>query len=204
MTALPGKKLLFMGAELGQEREWNHDQDLDWHLVDDPGHLGIQRLVRDLNRLYTAEPSLHELDCEPAGFEWVDCHDADRSVVSFLRRGRSTDDLFMAVCNFTPVPQPNYRVGAPRGGVWIERLNSDAEAYGGAGWGNLGEVEAAPIPAHGRPYSLTLVLPPLGIVLLKSEGPTASASGDREAAEPASNVGLPAAQGEPAPETSTE
>jgi 1,4-alpha-glucan branching enzyme len=117
-----------------------------------------------LNRFYRGEPALHELDCEPAGFEWIDCGDADGSIVSLIRKGKSTSALVLAVCNFTPVPRPGYRIGAPRGGFWREALNSDGLAYGGSGVGNLGGVEAAPAPLHGRPFSLTLTLPPLAVV----------------------------------------
>ena len=170
MYAQPGKKLLFMGGELGQWREWDHDSSLDWHLLQQPRHAGLQRCVRELNRLYRGEPALHELDHDPAGFRWLDCSDADQSVVSFVRRGRSTEDVFLIVCNFTPVPRQNYRVGAPRGGFWEERLNTDATDFGGAGWGNMGGVEASLAAAHGQPCSLTLTLPPLAAVMLKSAG----------------------------------
>jgi len=168
MYAQPAKKLLFMGAELGQRSEWDHDSSLDWHLLEHDSHAGLQRWVEDLNRLYRSEKPLHELDCEPAGFQWVDCHDAEQSVVSMLRRARSTGDLFLVVCNFTPVPRSNYRVGVPRDGYWSERLNSDATTYWGSGWGNLGGAQAAPVPAHRQPYSLALTLPPLGAIFLRS------------------------------------
>jgi 1,4-alpha-glucan branching enzyme len=170
MYTQPGKKLLFMGGEFGQWREWNHDTSLDWHLCQDPAHARLQRWVEDLNQLYRREPGLYELDTHPAGFEWMDCNDTLLSVVSCLRRGRSTGDLILSVCNFTPVPRLNYRVGAPRGGFWREVLNSDAPDYGGSGYGNLGGVETAPIPCHGRPFSLNLTLPPLAVVFFKSEG----------------------------------
>jgi 1,4-alpha-glucan branching enzyme len=170
MYTQPGKKLLFMGCEFGQWNEWNHEASLDWHLLQSPSHAGVQRWVEDLNRLYRSEPALHELDTSPAGFEWIDCNDAPASVVSCLRKGRTTDDILLIVCNFTPVPRLNYRVGAPRGGFWHEVRNSDASDYGGVGYGNLGGVEAAPIAWHGRPYSLTLTLPPLALVFFKSEG----------------------------------
>jgi 1,4-alpha-glucan branching enzyme len=170
MYAQPGKKLLFMGGELGQWREWNHDRSLDWHLLGHPPHAGIQRCVRELNRLYRDEPALHELDHEPAGFRWIDCNDADQSVVSFLRRGRTTKDIVLFACNFTPIPRTNYRLGAPRGGFWEEKMNTDTADYGGAGWGNLGGVEASPTSAHGQPSSLTVTLPPLAAVMFKSAG----------------------------------
>jgi 1,4-alpha-glucan branching enzyme len=172
MYMQPGKKLLFMGGEFGQWNEWNHESSLDWHLLQYSPHAGLQRWVEDLNRLYRSEPALHEMDSHPAGFEWIDCNDAHTSVISALRRGRTTTDLLLVVCNFTPVPRLNYRVGAPRGGFWHEVRNSDARDYGGSGHGNLGGIEAAPIPCHGRPYSLTLTLPPLASVFFKSEGHT--------------------------------
>ena len=167
MFAHPGKKLSFMGSEFGQWSEWNHDHSLEWHLLQYPRHAGLQRWVRDLNTLYRGEASLHEVDFEPAGFEWVDCNDYERSVVSFIRRGRETEDLLLAVCNFTPVPRHNYRVGVPVGGFWQEVLNSDAQLYGGSGQGNTGGVETSPLPAHGRPFSLNLTAPPLGIVVFR-------------------------------------
>ena len=169
MVGQPGKKLLFMGGEFGQWREWNHDGSLDWHLLGDPAHAGLSRWVEELNALYRREPALHELDFDPAGFEWVDCNDAEQSVLTFLRKGRSTDDIFLVVCNFTPVPRHNYRIGVPRGGFWREVLNSDARQYGGSGQGNIGGADAAPISAHGRPYTLTIVVPPLATVFFRSE-----------------------------------
>jgi len=169
MYAQPGKKLLFMGCEFGQWREWNHEESLDWHLLAYPLHKGLKRWVEDLNRLYRGESALYELDFDSAGFEWIDCNDSQHSVLSLIRKGRSTDDTLIIVCNFTPVPRVNYRVGAPRGGYWKEILNSDSEEYGGSGHGNLGGVEASPISFHGRPHSLNLVLPPLGAVFLKHE-----------------------------------
>ena len=168
MYAHPGKKLLFMGGELAQWREWSHDASLDWHLLQYPFHQGIQHWVRDLNHLYRTEGALHELDFTQEGFEWIDVHNWQESIISFLRKGKSSDDVFLVVCNFTPVPRHNYRVGVPRGGFWREILNSDADTYGGSGHGNLGGAEAAPVPAHGRFHSLSLTLPPLGIVFLKS------------------------------------
>ncbi|MGH2704640.1 MAG: 1,4-alpha-glucan branching protein GlgB [Actinomycetota bacterium] len=163
-----GKKLLFMGGEFGQWREWDHDGSLDWHLLEDRRHEGVRRWVADLNRLYASEPALHERDCDPSGFEWVDANDADGSALTFLRRGSSTDEWVLVACNFTPVPRPNYLVGVPRGGFWSEIANSDADDYGGSGQGNLGGVEANVVGAHGRPRSLTITLPPLGMVILKS------------------------------------
>lgn len=168
MYAQAGKKLLFMGGEFGQWQEWNHDTSLDWHLLDQAPHAGLQRWVTDLNRCYRHVPALHEGDCDGRGFAWVDCNDAEGSVVSFLRQGKSASDIVLVVCNFTPVSRLNYRVGAPRGGMWHEMLNSDARDYEGGGYGNLGGVEAAPMPCHGRPYSLMLTLPPLAIVFFLS------------------------------------
>ncbi len=170
MYAQPGKKLLFMGGEFGQWREWDHDGSLDWHLLDYPVHAGLQRWVADLNRLYRAEPALHDAEFLPEGFEWIDCGDTDQSIVSLMRKGRSTPDIVVAVFNFTPVPRHGYLVGVPRGGLWKEVLNSDALEYGGSGQGNFGGVEAASQPWHGRPCSLRLALPPLAGVFFKSEG----------------------------------
>src|SRR5690606_32171694 len=135
MYAQPGKKLLFMGNEWGQWREWRHDESLDWHLLQYPAHQGVQRLVRDLNHLYRREKALHTLDHELAGFEWIDCSDADHSVYACLRRGRSEDAQILVVCNFTPVPRHDYRVGVPSPGFWREVLNTDAREYGGSGCG---------------------------------------------------------------------
>ncbi|MFP3941591.1 MAG: 1,4-alpha-glucan branching protein GlgB, partial [Thermoanaerobaculia bacterium] len=168
-TAQPGKKLLFMGCEIAQRREWHHDGSLDWHLLEHESHAGIERLVGDLNRLYRDEPALHEADCEPAGYEWIEGNDAEGSTLAFLRKGRSTDDLVACVFNFTPVVRTNYRVGVPRGGPWREVLNTDASQYWGGGQGNLGGVEAAPVPAHGRSHSLTVTVPPLAAVFFKSD-----------------------------------
>jgi 1,4-alpha-glucan branching enzyme len=166
----PGKKLLFMGSELAPWDEWNHEAELPWQLLDDPSRRAFQRWLTALNSFYLHEPALHELDCDPHGFEWIDTHDAERSVISFLRKSLDARDIIAVVCNFTPVPRLNYRVGAPRGGWWREILNSDASEHGGSGYGNMGGVEASPVPYHGRMHSLTLTLPPLGAVFLKSEG----------------------------------
>ena len=169
MYAQPAKKLLFMGGEFGQWREWVHDSSLDWDLLDYPLHAGLQRWVEDLNRLYRSEPALHELDCDPAGFEWIDCNDADSSVLSLIRKAKSSSAIMLVLCNFTPVPRYSYRVGTPRGGQWQEILNSDAARYGGSNMGNLGGAETAPIGLHGRPYSLTLTLPPLSVSFFKNQ-----------------------------------
>jgi 1,4-alpha-glucan branching enzyme len=167
MYTQPGKKLLFMGSEFGQWSEWSHDASLDWHLLDEPAHAMLLRWVRDLNTAYRGEPALHELDADPAGFEWIDCNDAENSILVYVRRARSSDDALVVACNFTPVPRANYRIGVPTAGRWAEVLNSDAALYGGSGQGNLGGVVAAPVRQHGRPQSINVTLPPLGIVVFK-------------------------------------
>jgi 1,4-alpha-glucan branching enzyme len=172
MYGHPGKKLMFMGGEFGQWREWGHDESLEWHLLQYAPHKGMQRWVEDLNKLYRGEPALHEVDFANEGFEWVDAHDWEQSVISFLRKGKDPDEVILVACNFTPVPRINYRVGVPMGGYWQELLCSDAELYGGSGYGNLGGVEASPVPAQGRYHSLALTLPPLGAVFLKPGSPT--------------------------------
>ena len=170
MYAQTAKKLLFMGAEIGQWTEWAHDWSVQWDLLQYEPHRSLQRWVADLNRTYRSERALYERDLEPSGFEWVDCNDAESSVISLLRKGKSPDDMVLVVCNFTPVPRLNYRVGTPRGGYWRELLNSDATLYGGNGWGNLGGVEAVPIPLHGRPHSITLTIPALSALFFKHAG----------------------------------
>jgi 1,4-alpha-glucan branching enzyme len=168
MYGHPGKKLLFMGAEIAQTREWHHDRSLDWHLLGmGPYHRGVQQLVRDLNRLHRSEPALHELDFEPAGFSWIDCSDWEQSVVSFIRRARDPQDFVIVVCNFTPVPRQPYRVGVPRPGGYREILNTDATAYGGSNVGNQGGVAATGLPWQGQPDSVLVALPPLGVLYLK-------------------------------------
>jgi 1,4-alpha-glucan branching enzyme len=169
MWAQPGKKLLFMGAELAQWREWAFDEELDWHLLDHANHAGIRRWIEDLNRFYRSEPAMHDLEHDPQGFEWVDANDATASSVTLLRRSRSGDVVLVA-CNFTPIPRSSYRIGVPEAGFWREMLNSDADIYGGSGQGNLGGVDALPIPLHGRPRSITVTLPPLGVVFFKHVG----------------------------------
>jgi 1,4-alpha-glucan branching enzyme len=168
MYSQPGKKLLFMGAELGQWREWDHDRSPDWHFLDYQRHAEVQKWVKALNRLYRTEPALYELDCDPLGFEWIDASDALQSVISFMRRGKSTDDILLVICNFTPTTHFKYRVGVPRGGFWKELLNSDATEYGGSGQANPKSLRAGRIPAHGRPYSLEIRLPPLAVVYFES------------------------------------
>jgi 1,4-alpha-glucan branching enzyme len=173
MFAHPGKKLLFMGNDFGQWREWDHDRSVDWNLLEYAPHSGLQRWVRDLNTAYRGIPALHERDHDGRGFEWIDCDDSQQSVISFIRRD-AQGRCVLCVCNFTPVPRMNYQVGAPLGGYWKEILNSDATLYGGSGQGNQGGVTASPAPIHGRPYSLSIVLPPLGIVMFQQEVPVAS------------------------------
>ena len=170
MYAQPAKKLLFMGGEFGQWREWYHEEGLDWHLLEFPSHAGLQRWVKELNRTYRTEKALYELDFDPTGFEWIDCNDTQQSTLSLIRKSRSENEIILVVLNFTPTPRYNYQVGTPRGGLWQEILNSDAEEYGGSGHGNFGGIEAVPVEIHGRPYSLKLTLPPLGAVFFKSEG----------------------------------
>jgi 1,4-alpha-glucan branching enzyme len=168
MYAQPGKKLLFMGGEFGQWREWGHDESLEWHLLEYAPHTGLKRWVEDLNRLYREHPALHELDFDPAGFEWIDCNDVEHSVVSLVRRGLSEHSALVVACNFTPTTHSGYRIGVPQAGFWKEVLNSDAAEYGGSGQGNLGGSKAAPVRLHGHPYSLTVTLPPLSIVFFKN------------------------------------
>jgi len=167
----PGKKLLFMGGEFGQQREWNHDQSLDWHLLNEPLHRALQQWVRDLNRAYRQWPALHELDCDSAGFEWVDCNDHKNHVLSFLRKARSGDRVVLVVCNFLSAVLRDYRVGVPQLGFWRELLNSDAREYGGGGLGNNGGATAEEHGWHGRPYSLRLTVPPLSAMFFVRESP---------------------------------
>jgi 1,4-alpha-glucan branching enzyme len=198
----PGKKLLFMGGEFGQWREWSHDRELDWNLLEHPLHRGVQRCVEDLNRLYRAEPALHELDEEAlAGFEWIDCHDAEASVLSFLRKGKTVRDPILAVFNFTPIPRPGYRIGTPRAGVWRQLLNTDAAEYAGSGLPTGDSQEAAPGAVHGRPFSLALTLPPLAAVFWKPD-PEPRARPEDEEVETEAAQGK--AEGEPAAEDASQ
>ena len=167
MWTHPGKKLLFMGGEFAQRREWTHEGQLEWQQAELPAHRGVQHLVGELNRLYRSERALHELDASPDGFEWIEADDQSQSVIAFLRRARNGEAV-LVVCNLTPVPRRNYWLGVPSGGIWRELLNSDTLAFGGAGWGNLGEVEAAPVPSHGHRQALSLTLPPLSTLYLKA------------------------------------
>jgi 1,4-alpha-glucan branching enzyme len=170
MWAHPGKKMLFMGGEFGQRREWTHDGELEWWVNERPEHAGVQRFVKDLNRVYREEPALYQVDFSWEGFEWIDASDALSSVISFLRKPKpGAGAPLLVVCNFTPLPRSNYVVGVPQPGFWREIVNSDAHDFGGAGWGNLGGVESAPVGAHGRPNSVSLTLPPLSTIILKHE-----------------------------------
>ncbi len=186
MYAQPGKKLLFMGGEFGQWHEWNHETSLDWHLLQWGWHQGLQHWVRDLNTFYRTQPAMHVLDCDPAGFEWINCEDAETTVVSLLRKGRTPEEVIAIVCNFTPIPRYDYPIGVPRGGRWDEVLNSDAPVYGGSGQGNLGGVDAVPVSGQGRDYLLSITVPPLGMVAFKWAGPEPAI--DQEQADPAKPV----------------
>jgi 1,4-alpha-glucan branching enzyme len=168
MYGQPGKKLLFMGSEIGEWNEWYHEASLDWHLLEYAPHAGLQRWVQDLNRFYRSEPALYEFDLNSKGFDWIAANDSDQSVLSFLRKGGTTDTVVAVVCNFTPVPRTEYRVGVPRGGFWREVLNSDAKDYAGSGVGNGGGVMTEATPSHGQPFSLSLTLPPLAVVFLRN------------------------------------
>jgi 1,4-alpha-glucan branching enzyme len=166
----PGKKLLFMGDEFGQDNEWFHDTSLDWHLLQNDMNANLSKWVRDLNHFYKNEPALFELDFENGGFEWIDLNDSEKSVISFLRRAKSRNKLLAVVCNFTPAPHYNYRIGVPIGGYWKEVLNSDAKDYGGSGHGNTGGVEASPASFYGKfDYSLSITLPPLAVLVFERE-----------------------------------
>jgi 1,4-alpha-glucan branching enzyme len=167
MYAHPGKKLLFMGNEFAQWSEWNHDRSLDWDLVNGPMHSGVQRLVRDLNLVYSGTKALYELDPYSTGFEWIDYQDVENSVIAFVRKGRDPRDVLVAVCNFTPVVRYDYRLGVPEAQAYVEVINSDAGIYGGSNVGNLGRVEVHAHGSHGRSHSIAVTIPPLGAVLLK-------------------------------------
>ena len=165
MWTPPGKKLLFMGQEIAQEREWNHDHGLDWHLLDRPDNRGVQAVVRDLNALYRGHPALHQRDCSPDGFRWVVIDDAQQSVFAYLRLADGAPPV-LVVCNFTPVPRYGYRLGVPQGGKWTEVLNTDAGVYGGGNIGNGGSSQAEDAPCHDLPASLVLTIPPLATIVL--------------------------------------
>ena len=168
MYTQPGKKLLFMGAEFGPWNEWNHDDSLDWHFLEYDRHLQLQNWLIELNKFYRAEPAFHELDCDPGGFEWVDASDALQSILTYLRKGSSTGDIIITVCNFTPTVHTGYRIGVPRGGIWKEVLNSDGLQYGGSDQQNLASLRAEKIPWHGRSHSIEIIVPPLSIVCFAS------------------------------------
>jgi 1,4-alpha-glucan branching enzyme len=170
MWAHPGKKLLFMGGEFGQRREWTHEGELEWWVSGLPEHAGLKRLMSDLNRVYRREPAFHELDFTHAGFEWIDANNADMSVLAFLRKSSTGAPPLLVVCNFTPVPRSNFLVGVPARGSWTEILNTDASDYGGSGWGNLGSVQSSPVSAHGKVESVNLTLPPLSTIVLRWDG----------------------------------
>jgi len=157
-----------MGGEIAQEREWSHDRQLDWDLVKDPYHRGVQRLIAALNRAHRGEPALHALDADERGFHWIIGDDRDNSVFAFLRTGRDADPPVLVICNFTPVPRHGYRLGAPRQGPWREILNTDAPDYAGSGVANAAAIEASSPPSHGQPFSLELTLPPLATIVLRA------------------------------------
>ena len=169
MWSHPGKKLLFMGCEIAQEREWNHDRELDWFLLDDAAHAGVQRLVRDLNRVYRRESALHVRDCEPSGFRWLIGDDRANSVFAYLRIGADDDVPVLVVCNMTPTPRLGYRIGVPRPGAWHEIMNTDSQFYGGSNIGNEGTVHALAHASHGESQSITLALPPLSTIMFRAE-----------------------------------
>jgi 1,4-alpha-glucan branching enzyme len=175
MWGMCGKKLLFMGGEIAQRQEWRHDGELDWHLLQHDSHQGVFQLVGDLNRLYAGEPAMHELDCEPGGFEWIDANDWEASIYSFVRKPKAGPDCILCVLNFTPVPRSGYRIGVPCPGYWKEVLNTDAGCYWGSNVGNDGGVQAEAVPCHGQPYSVVLTLPPLAGVFLKGQMPATKA-----------------------------
>jgi 1,4-alpha-glucan branching enzyme len=170
MWGHPGKKLLFMGSEIGQWGEWNYDSSLEWHLLQHPEHDGMKQWVQDLNHTYQRESSLHEVDFDYHGFQWIDCCDNENSVISMVRYARDRRDCVVMVFNFTPVPRMAYRIGVPQPGHYAEFLNSDSALYGGSNVGNLGGLETEALPSHGFEQSLSLTVPPLGCVYLKPRG----------------------------------
>jgi 1,4-alpha-glucan branching enzyme len=171
MFGHPGKKLLFMGSEIGQYEEWNYAGSLPWDLLQYDYHRKLQTLARELNRLYRAEPAMHEVDFHWSGFEWVDFHDVDHSIIAFLRRAENPDDFLLFCCNFTPVPHPGYRFGVPATGFYSEIFNTDADMFGGSNMGNGSGVSSEPINAHGRDQSILVTLPPLAVVVFKLNKP---------------------------------
>jgi 1,4-alpha-glucan branching enzyme len=169
MWSHPGKKLLFMGGEFGQWQEWSHEAELAWPVLQDAPHQGLMRMVSELNQLYRSEPAMHQLDFSPDGFEWIEGNDVQHSVIAYLRKDES-GRMVLVVCNLTPVPRQGYQVGVPHAGHWREIFNSDAKDYGGSGWGNLGGADALAHSRHGRPFTLSLILPPLSTIMLRWEG----------------------------------
>ncbi|MCG2813575.1 MAG: 1,4-alpha-glucan branching enzyme, partial [Thermodesulfovibrionales bacterium] len=169
MYGHPGKKLLFMGGEFGQWDEWDFDHSIDWHLLQYEPHQKLQHYIRDLNRLYKTEPPLHEVDFDYSGFEWIDFHDTEQSVISFIRKGKRADDFLVFVCNFTPAPRYNYRIGVPDAGLYKEILNSDSTKYWGSGIGNAEGVLSEDISWNGKPHSISITLPPLAVVVFKPD-----------------------------------
>ena len=174
MWAHPGKMLMFMGGEIAQEREWDFTQSLDWHLLEDGGHAGMQSLVRDLNRVYRGAPALWEVDFEPAGFWWLEANAAADNVVAFARASQDAEEVLVCVANLAPVPREGYRLGLPRSGAWTEALNTDSEFYGGTNTGNLGAIEAKPLPYNDQPFSAQITLPPLSVLWLVPQAPPAA------------------------------
>jgi 1,4-alpha-glucan branching enzyme len=191
MFTYPGKKLLFMGCEFAQGREWDHAGVLDWELLDRPQHQGVKKILMDLNRLYQEQPALYEVDFDGAGFEWIDCHDSSQSVLSYIRKDRAGEQIIAAVFNFTPVPRTNYRIGVPSPGFYREAINSDAELYGGSNVGNQGGVNSEPVSWMGRPHSIPIAVPPLGALVLVCE-PVPETVPESEAPTP-----VPSAEAEP-------
>jgi 1,4-alpha-glucan branching enzyme len=169
MYAHPGRKLLFMGAELGQKNEWDHDSQLDWSLLEDAAHAGVQKLVRDVNHLYRSRGALHERDDDQGGFSWIEVNDRLNSVFAFMRYGQAESAQILVACNFTPVPRHSYRIGVPMAGSWRECLNTDSSHYAGSGVGNLGRVVSESVPSHGFSQSISLSLPPLGVIWMEPD-----------------------------------
>jgi 1,4-alpha-glucan branching enzyme len=167
MYGQPGKKLLFMGGEIGQWDEWNFEQSVDWHLTRRREHNRLQKYVRDLNRIYSSEPALHKVDFDYQGFDWVDFHDAEGSIISFIRYAAEKNDYIVVVCNFTPVPRFSYRVGVPERCYYREILNSDSREYWGSNLGNAGGVQSVDMPWHGKPCSVDIIIPPLAVLYFK-------------------------------------
>ena len=169
MFSQPGKKLIFMGGEFAQWKEWDHDSSLDWELLNSESHSGLQKWVGDLNKVYRAHPALHCRDLDEEGFEWIDCENVEESILAFIRKGDKDSEQMVIVLNFTPTPRLNYEIGVPQSGLWKEVLNSDAKDYDGSGIGNMGGVTASPKPQHGNPFSLKLNLPPLSAIFLSKD-----------------------------------